>query len=139
VARLAKNLRRRGVSTVEAAIVLSLLIFPLTFGLIEYGWMFYNSQFITNTARQAARLASLPDSTSADVQAAITDMMTKAGLGDSGYAPPTLSPEDVTSAKPGESVTVTLVVPTTKLRLTGFPLPMPDSLKASVTMAKEGP
>jgi Flp pilus assembly protein TadG len=130
--------RRKGVTTVETAIVLSLLVFPITFGMIEYGWMFHNDQQITNAARQAARLAALPDTTTQEVIDTVSSLMSDAGMAGTGYTV-SITPSDITSPESGDSVTVAIAVPSGPLRLTSFPLPMPASLGASVTMAKEGP
>jgi Flp pilus assembly protein TadG len=114
----------------EAAIVFPLLLM-VTLGAIKYGWLFLQAQQITNTARQAARLAILPDSTLAQVQAAILAYMTKAGM--SAY---TIDPALTSVA--GPTVTVGIRVdPNTVDLIPGY-LPNPASLYASVTMAKEG-
>jgi len=114
----------------EAAIVLPLLLM-VTLGAIKYGWLFLRTQEITNTARQAARLAILPDSTVAQVQTAISAYMTKAGM--SAYR---LDPALTSVA--GPTVTVGIRVdPNTVDLIPGY-LPNPASLYASVTMAKEG-
>jgi len=114
----------------EAAIVFPLLLM-VTLGAIKYGWLFLQAQQITNAARQAARLAILPDSTLAQVQAAISAYMSNAGM--SEY---TLDP-DLTSVA-GPIVTVGIRVdPNTVDLIPGY-LPNPGSLYAFVTMAKEG-
>ena len=48
--------RRRGSLLVEAAIILPLLIL-VTFGVMEYGWMFVQYKHVTNAARHGARMA----------------------------------------------------------------------------------
>src|SRR3954453_1896122 len=89
--------RRRSASlTVEAALLLP-LIFMLTFGLIEYGWMFLKQQQITNTARQSARLGAMVDGTNAQVTSQITSMMNTYGLAGSGYTT-TIAPGNVATA-----------------------------------------
>ena len=134
-----KNDQRRGVVLIEAALVFPILLL-LTFGLIEYGWLFLRMETITNAARRGARLAVTPDATSSEVHSAISDMMTTAGLADSGYAV-TITPSDVSSLEPGEIVTVRIVVPNYKgISLTGAPMiPVPDQIERRVAMAKEGP
>lgn len=124
--------------TVEAALVLPLLIL-ITFGLIEYGWLFLKAQQINNAARHGARLAVTPDATTAQVQEAIDALMAEAGLGDSGYTK-TISPANVSDAAPQSQVSVTVSVPYQNIEIAGVPLiPVPSSLVGSVTMAKEGP
>jgi Flp pilus assembly protein TadG len=128
--------RRRGTVLIEAALVFPILIL-LTFGLIEYGWLFLRMESITNAARRGVRVAVTPDATNSDVSSAITVMMTDAGLEDSGYTV-TMSSLDV---DPGETVTVHIVVPNYEnISLTGAPLiPIPGQIERRVAMAKEGP
>lgn len=138
MARLKMRESRRGTATLETALALPFLLL-LTFALIEYGWLFLRAQEITNGARQGARTAVLPDATNADVQASISAVMDAAGI--VGYLV-TLSPGDVhdTNLHPGAPVTVTITVPYVCIRLMGLPwVPVPQDLRASVSMAKEGP
>ena len=138
MARLKMRESRRGTATLETALVLPLLLL-LTFALIEYGWLFLRAQEITNGARQGARIAVRPDATNADVQASITAAMETAGI--AGYLV-TFSPENVHDENlyPGDSVTVIITVPYDSVRLMGLPwIPVPQDLRASVSMAKEGP
>jgi Flp pilus assembly protein TadG len=128
--------RRRGVVLIEAALVFPLLLL-LTFGLIEYGWLFLRMGTISNVARRGVRMAVTPDATTNEVSAAIGVMMTKAGLADSGYTV-TVSALDV---EPGETVTVHISVPDyDNISLTGSPLiPVPGHIERRIAMAKEGP
>lgn len=60
-----KKEHQKGLSLVELAIVISLL-FLLIFGIIEFGFIMYNQQVISNAAREGARLgvvARPPDET----------------------------------------------------------------------------
>ncbi|MBX3397132.1 MAG: pilus assembly protein [Gemmataceae bacterium] len=50
--------RRAGVATVEAAVVLALLLVPVIIGVWEVGRLVYAQQVITNAAREGARLAA---------------------------------------------------------------------------------
>ena len=130
--------RYRGTAVVEAALVFPILLL-LTMGAIEYGWLFLKAQQITNTARQATRIAIRPDSTNDDVLTNITNLMTVAGMEGSGYAV-NMTPEDITLLPVGEYVEVEITVPSASLVLidAGF-LPVPDNLRAAVAMTKEGP
>jgi len=130
--------RARGSLTVEAALLLP-LIFMLTFGLLEYGWMFLKQQQITNTARQCARLGAMVDGTNAQVTNQITSMMNNYGLGSSGYTT-TISPGNVATAARGSQISVTISIPYSNIDVTGFTLlPMPSTISAKVSMQKEGP
>jgi Flp pilus assembly protein TadG len=128
--------QRRGVVLIEAALVFPILLL-LTFGLIEYGWLFLRMESLSNAARRGARVAVTPDATNSDVLSAIDNMMTDSGLGDSGYTV-TVSSLDV---DPGETVTVRIVVPNYQnIMLIQAPMiPVPDQIERGVTMAKEGP
>ena len=138
VRRRRKN-RRRGLATVEMAMVLWLLL-VLTLGMLRYGWLFLKTQQITNAARNGARIAILPGVTVVDdVEPAILNLMTAAGMGASGYSV-TITPPDLGSAGIGSTVTVLITVPRAAIDIMDLALlPAPESLGAKVTMAKEGP
>lgn len=128
------NTHYRGISTVEAALVFPVLLM-LTLGIIHYGWLFLKAQQITHAARHGARIAILPDANDLDVEAAIDSLMADAGI--SGYE------TGITgiSGGRGAPVTVSLSVDVANVALfNNVPfLPDPNTLSASVTMAKEGP
>lgn len=136
--RLRITRSRRGLATMEMAIVLPLLLI-LTFGMIEYGWMFLKSQQVTNAARQGARVAARADASTADTLATISTSMTNVGLNGTGYVV-TITPPDVGNVESGQLLTVAVSVPYGNVRLMGLPfVPTPSSLRASTTMTKEGP
>ena len=131
-----KSRRRYGLETVEAALIFPLLMLVI-FGIVEYGWMFIKEHQITNITRQAARMAATPDATTASVNAMVATMMQNAQI--TGYGAPVYSPA-ITSAQPGQLITVTITVPYSNVGLTRVPLlPLPASLQAQVAMNKEGP
>jgi hypothetical protein len=69
----------------------------------------------------------------------VAQFMNTAGLGSSGYTL-TITPSNVAALNPGDTLTVSISVPYSKITLTGIPLiPMPSALRATVSMAKEGP
>ena len=132
---------RGGIATIELALAL-LFVFPLLFGLIEYGWMFLKSQQIAAAARDGARIAATESSTNALVNASISQAMTQAGLAASGYSVVTV-PANVASALPGTPVKVTVSVPYSGgsgIGLTNLPfIPTPADLAGTTSMVKEGP
>jgi len=135
MAHITTKHKSKGAMLIEAAIILPLLLL-LILGVIEYGWALLKSQQITNATRQGARIAARPDVTNADIQDTVSALMDSAGI--SGYE--LTLPGDVSSITPGDSLTVTITVPYSSVELAGAPfVPMPSQLKASVTMAKEGP
>jgi len=131
-----RRFRRRGTEIVEAAIVLPLLLM-LVLGAIEYGWLFLNAQQITNAARHGARIAILPHDTAvAEATAAITTLLSNAGLADNS-PDVTITPLTVDGH---ECVAVRIAVPTTGLAVVNAPglIPIPATLGCTITMAKEG-
>lgn len=136
VRSLRPSRRERGTVLIEAALTIPLII-VLVFGVIEYGWLFAKNGELVNAARNGARVAVRADAISQDVTDAVDNLMTQAELDGSGYTLEIL-PNDVTSAEPGTSVTVRITVTYANIELTGFPLPLPETLAAEVTMAKEG-
>lgn len=138
MASIEKNRKRRGIALVEAALAFPLLLL-LTVAVIQYGWLFLKAQQITNAARHGARIAVTADATNAQVQTYITNLITDAGLADSGYAV-TLNPGDVATVEARNLINVQISVPAESVNLLDTMLiPLPGSIRASVTMAKEGP
>ena len=137
---------RRGTTIVEAAFVLPLLLL-VVLGAIEYGWLFYNIQQVTNAARQAARIAILPGRSAADVKNnVIMPLLKQAHLDNDSptvnISPPALIPGDPDGRK---EITVQITVSTAKLHIVNmdaFALPgthlEPPTIGATVTMAMEG-
>jgi Flp pilus assembly protein TadG len=137
--RAAPPATRRGTATIELAMVL-LLVIPLLFGLIEYGWMFLKAQEIAAAAPDGARIAATEGGTNALVSASIDQAMAQAGLAASGYSIVTV-PANVASAAPGTPVKVTVSVTYSGIAITNIPfyVPTPKDLKGSTSMVKEGP
>jgi len=122
---------------VEAALVFPLLLL-LTMGAIEYGWLFLKAQHTTNAARQGARLAIRPDVTTGEVLALIDRLMAEGGLADSGYVV-NLTPAP-TAVGTGDPLEVEIRVPSAGIVIINASfLPVPEWLRATVTMTKEGP
>jgi len=120
----------RGATLVEMAVVFPLLLM-VTLGAIKYGWLFLNAQQMTNAARQAARMAILPDADVDEVRAAISIFLANAGIHTFTVDPPL-------TTVAGPIVTVGIRVdPNTVDLIPGY-LPNPATLYVRVTMAKEG-
>ena len=132
-----RSVRRRGLAIIEAALILPILLI-LTFGMIEYSWMFLKSQNITNAARAGARIAATADGTNAQVTAQVASLMTSYNLQGTGYTL-TTSPANVGTAAKGTLLTVTISFPYANAQVTGMNMfPMPATLHASCVMEKEG-
>ena len=98
----------RGASVLEMALVLPILLM-LSFGIVDYGYYFYVKNTVQGAAQAGARSAILASATNSDVTTVIGNMMTAAGLQNSGYIV-TTSPTDVSTAAAGSTVTVTVTV-----------------------------
>jgi Flp pilus assembly protein TadG len=137
----AKRARHRGLATVEAALILPILLI-LTFGMIEYSWMFLKDQNITNTARAGARIGATADGTNAQITAQITSLMTSYNLQNSGYTTTIRvngAAGDAGTAVKGAMVEVEITVPYANMQVTGMNMfPVPNTLHAKVAMKKEG-
>jgi len=124
---------RRGTVLVEAALLFPIIFF-MTFAMLEYGWVVLKSEQLSNAARHGVRLAVRPAAIAGDVNTAIDTLMANAHI--TGFTK-TISPAVTSSA--GTTITVTITVPYTNIKLVGIPLvPMPTNLQASVSMVKEG-
>ncbi len=136
-ANVSKQHTRRGAALVEMALVLPLLV-VLTFGVLEYGWLFLKASQVNNAARNGARYAVSPDVTSEGQIAAHTRKL----LDDAGIpgASATVSVSPSATPGPGNIVTVQVTVPYDTVKLFGLSalLPTPTNLRSSVGMAKEG-
>lgn len=128
----ANSNRSRGAALVELAIALLVLI-PVTFGLLEYGWIFFKLSQVNQAARHGVRIAVRPAATDAEVRAAVLNIMTGAGM-ETGYTVDI----DGLSSPVGDPVTVEVNVDYTTIDLIGY-MPTPDFLPGKATMAKEGP
>lgn len=124
--------RARGAAVVEFAVVCPVLCVIL-FGIIEYGYVFFVQQNLTNAAREGCRVAVLQSTTDpyTAVDQRITAIMTAAGV--RGY---TITKTHATQADPTESVTVR--VPYGNVSLTGFFGTHSFNLEGHCSMRKEG-
>lgn len=133
-----KNRSRRGLSMVEAALVLPIL-FALLFGMLEYSWAFLKSQQIHNAARHGARTGIVYGATAAEVLAAVDQVMADSGLASSGYST-VLVPADPSTLTSGQILEVQVSVDYGNIELIGIPLiPTPATLTGTTSMAREAP
>lgn len=86
-----RNRDQRGAAAVELAIVLPILIL-LVFGIIQWSIYFNRLQGLQAAAREGARVAALPQTTQADVDAKVVSAL-------AGVLPTTQSP--VITVSPG--------------------------------------
>lgn len=122
---------RRGAAMVEMAIVLTLLMM-LTLGAIKYGWLFLTMQRMTNAARHGARVAAALGASIPDAEAQMTGL-----LGNLTPLPGTSIVLDDANDVVIATVLVSGIDPKANL-IQWEALPSPETLRARVTMAKEG-
>jgi Flp pilus assembly protein TadG len=133
--RLAPARRRRAAVAVEFAIVAPLL-FLLILGMVEFGRMLMVQQTMTNAAREGARKAVLPGMTDTQVQTAIDNYLSGAGV--NGHTR-TITPS-TDGAAAGTTIKVTVSVPYHKvswLPLNAVSFLSDATLSVSVEMRKE--
>ncbi|MFN7145321.1 MAG: TadE/TadG family type IV pilus assembly protein [Myxococcota bacterium] len=125
--------RRRGAAAIEFAFVLLLLI-PLLFGIMEYGWLFLQQSNITSAVREGTRLGvtydqeETPDPADAAV-ARVNELLASYNLTGATVV------AVYAGTSPDETLTVTATVPYQPL--IGVRVITPDSLGASMTMLLE--
>ena len=146
--RLHRRQPRRGLSTVELALVMPLL-FGILFGIIEFGWFFFVSHTIQGAAREGARAGAVAGGTKDDVEDAVRGAMSAAGFGKKSYKVKIEDPGggsiDPKKAEGGEPVMVRVEVPWKDVRpgvsfvswFTGATV-FPSNVSGETVMRKEG-
>lgn len=71
--------RERGSELIEFAIVFPLLLLIVS-GIVDFGFLFQTYEVVTNSAREGARIAILPNYTAADVQSRVSTYIGASGL-----------------------------------------------------------
>ncbi len=129
---------KKGLATLELALTLPFLLI-VTFGMLQYGWLFFRYHQLTNVAYRAARVASLPTATSSEVQQTVQEMMKNFGMEDIDYTV-TLTPEEVGGIERLELITLRVSVPYDEIAPFGAAfVPLPENLVAKVALAKNQP
>src|SRR6476619_406956 len=75
--------KRSGTAAVEMAFVAPIL-FALIFGSIDFGRAMMVANLLTNTCREGARLATLPNVTYSDITTQINSQLTSQGITQTG-------------------------------------------------------
>ncbi|MFP4177030.1 MAG: TadE/TadG family type IV pilus assembly protein [Planctomycetota bacterium] len=108
--------RSRGQALVEFALVLPLFLL-LILSAVDFGRAYLRLHMLTNAAREGARVGSLPDTEESDVEDAVNDFLTDAGLDSVEWPPSEITVTDpdgderggLADAEPGDRVKVLLV------------------------------
>ncbi len=75
--------RRRGGAILEAALVLPILL-TISFGMVEFGYLFFVKHTLQGAAREGARAAILPTATNAKVTSTVATAMSAGGFANPG-------------------------------------------------------
>ncbi|MCO4744941.1 MAG: pilus assembly protein [Proteobacteria bacterium] len=134
--------RRRGAAAVEFAVTFPILLL-LTFGIIEYGWMFHEYNQLHTALRDAARAGAKIGATSAETTAETRFQANTFyyGLCGSSFSPcvgtATVNATDgVVNDLPGQSLHMLGRIPYTPV--TGFSVPgVPPTLSAEIVFGLE--
>ena len=122
------------------ALILPLLCL-ITFGIIEYGWMFYQLAQVNLAARGGVRVAVRPQADATEVGEKIDEHMADAGWDVDQYDY-TITPADPLPVVVGNPIEIVITVPYEHVTLTGIPFlnaVMPTQIVGHAAMAKEGP
>lgn len=132
--RFAAARRRRGGAAIEFALVLPVLL-ALIFGIIEYGWIFFQQANILSAAREGARLGVTvaQDASPNPGATAVTRVQSVLATYGIDAASATITATQ-SGAAPQETLTVQIAVPYTPL--IGL-VPTPANLSAQMTMLLE--
>ena len=113
--------RRRGAATLEAAVLIALLILPLLVGTWEAGRMVEVQQVLSNAAREGGRQAASGLLTNTQVQQVVTTYLQAAGIPTANavvtVADLTSPGTDVSAAAQLDQLQVTVSIPFSDVRL----------------------
>ena len=135
---------RRGVTVLEAALVMPLLL-GILFGTIEFAQVFFVRHSLQGAAREGARVGIVSDADNADVEAAVKKSLEAAGLGKSNYKVAIVDAKtgaavNVKNVPAGGSVAVEVSASWSQFSvfLSGFGDWTRGELKAKTAMRREG-
>lgn len=126
---------RRGLEATELAVCLPLFLLVVFSG-FEYGWLMLRSMQIDQAARTGARYAAMYGSDSESIHDRVAEALQKSGI---SSATVTVEPADPSSVEAGTSITVTVDVDYSQVRLLGLRgiMPLPSTLHGQASMIRE--
>lgn len=133
--RRSRHRDRRGIESIEAAIVLPLVLMVIFAG-FEYSWALLRTIQLDHAARLGARHAALDGSTAAAVQTRVGESLNSLGI---TGAQITIDPAQPDLAAPGTAISVRIEVPYSDIGLLGLGglMPLPSSLGGHASMVRE--
>ena len=126
---------RRGIETIELAICLPVLLL-VTFAGFEYGWLVLRSMQIDQAARAGARYAAMSGSNAESIHDRVSQALQRSGI---AGATVIVDPADPSSVEAGTSITVTVDVDYSEVKLLGLGgiMPLPAALHGRASMVRE--
>lgn len=117
-----------GAAAVEFALV-SILLITLLFGIIQYSFLFWESQSASRTAREVGRVAAVGTATCAEMQAGADSQVPHKSV--------TIDVDFPPAPAVGDTVTATVSFPYTKLGFPFVPVPGGDTASQSADVRIE--
>jgi Flp pilus assembly protein TadG len=109
--RILGKRRRRGVATVEFALIASVL-FLMVFGIIEFSRAFMVVHILTDTAREGCRVAVVGGKSTSDISSTVTTLLSQRGIsGHSTTVKVNGNVQDAFTAVTGDVIEVLISVP----------------------------
>jgi Flp pilus assembly protein TadG len=136
-----KRNRSRGAAAAETAIVITFVLVPLFLGQIEASRLGMVSQLLTTAAREGCRKSVVLGATQSDVQKAVDNILSPAGISVGTVTPTCPSPYSWDTAPQGVAIQVSLSVKYKDVSWLGSPfyLKSDAQITASATMRSEKP
>ncbi len=131
--RRASRISRAGVSTVELAVCLPVLLL-LVIGSIECSGIIFVKQAISTAAYEGIRVAVDPDGTSAAARQRCNEMLASRSINDATI---TITPANVKRVEPGQPIEVKISVPSGTNRFFPARFVKDVEISAAVVMVKE--
>jgi len=138
---------RRGIAAVELAVSASLL-FMFVIGIIEFSRLGMISQLLTNSAREASRVAAIQNSKTSDVQSRMNAVLGGTGVAvtsltavdsDPGTDGAFIMPSGWATAPGDTAITVTVRIPYSQVSLTAPYFLTSAKVVGTATMNSERP
>ena len=133
--------RREGTAVVEFAIVVAVVLAPLTVGLIELGRGLTVKQVLSAAVRKGCRTGILPTGTTSDITTDINQVLTDNHIAPSWAAIRIMvngAVADPSTAKQGDRISVKVSVPVSKIALiTPHFLPASDIESDTLVMMRQ--
>ena len=118
--------RDRGAAAVELALVLPIFLL-LIFGIMQYGWTFYQTQETAQAAREGARIASVGEMSTAELQTYVVGQILSTSVAEDDVTVcfTVEGPANGTGVQPqiGDEISVRITYSATDFNLPFLPFP----------------